>query len=598
MPTKLKPAIKPKPILENSSTNQYRSINSQYITDKNRTGSLQRTGCPSASHRLTPKLGITIQNNNGFYNNSYMNGSNTISSKNHVSYKNHNHVINDNVGPITHNTRSLSESNFRTNSELDDYEKPYLEEVLLKEKRDIVAKLEKQNKEIINEINRLRLQQMSNKSLEKTDQLMMSTKDTWALQQQLQAKLKSRETTPVHNISKHGRLKTQTENQLINSFLAHNPQLVSKYTSNNAQIETNAIQELQTLKSRKDMLQSRMMALESSRDELIGRLTQLDSTGNCMKYIASPIMAKKKYPNSYSLRTTPINSPRPGGYRQGTLTPQTISYDNDSYIDLLSTSTFMPIVSASLAMQAPQPQHQRSGIITSVNRQPVQSMTQSMYNQPRSYSTPTTPALNEFHTNPGRHSKAQIPYSVSSLNSMNAGMLSSNASLNSVGSGGYNSDSLTKASNLRTLRNDLLLAADSVTNAMQGLVRELNSETESGGDADESGEEGVSRKQRGNYCEVVHVDGVHQELHNKKYSIDQYSSSQRPCSSYSMPGSLTNTPVMFRKHFQESKTIKMLQKQNENINNDAESQQNKINLTGNCFLKEIRKIDQRFFLMK
>jgi len=327
------------------------------------------------------------------------------------------------------------------------------------------------------------------------------------------------------------------------------------------------------------MLESRMMALESSRDQLIGRLTQLDSTGSYLKYSNSPVMGKKKPLNSHSLRTTPVNSPRPGGYRQGALTPQTTNnYDNSSVnIDSLSTSTFMPIVSASIAMQMPQQQHQRSGIITSVNRQPGQLMSQSMYNQPRSYSTPTTPAMNELHPNPGRQSKAQIPYSVSSLVSLNGGMLCSNTSLNSQGSGGYNSDSLTKASNLRNLRNDLLIAADSVTNAMQGLVRELNSEAESGSDEDDLG---IVSKQDGSYCEVVHVNGGDQELHQNKYSIDQFGRNLRPGSSYSMPGTSTNTPVMFRKNFQESTTVKMLQKQIQNINNGAESPQNKINMSG------------------
>lgn len=46
-------------------------------------------------------------------------------------------------------------------------------------------------------------------------------------------------------------------------------------------------------------------------------------------------------------------------------------------------------------------------------------------------------------------------------------MSTSNSSLSGVG----NSNSLT-----RSLRNDLLVAADSVTNAMSTLVRELNSE--------------------------------------------------------------------------------------------------------------------------
>ena len=59
----------------------------------------------------------------------------------------------------------------------------------------------------------------------------------------------------------------------------------------------------------------------------------------------------------------------------------------------------------------------------------------------------------------------------SSMTGSHAGGLS--GSIESVGGG---SSGGAGGSSLRLLRNDLLIAADSVTNAMQSLVNELNSE--------------------------------------------------------------------------------------------------------------------------
>lgn len=58
-----------------------------------------------------------------------------------------------------------------------------------------------------------------------------------------------------------------------------------------------------------------------------------------------------------------------------------------------------------------------------------------------------------------------------SLNGTSTGASSMAGSHESVGGGSGGG-----GSSLRLLRNDLLIAADSVTNAMQSLVNELNSE--------------------------------------------------------------------------------------------------------------------------
>lgn len=145
------------------------------------------------------------------------------------------------------------------------------------------------------------------------------------LQQALLTKLKSRETTPLAStLNRHNKtntnnisstLNSQHDSILVNSFINQNPHLSSllfKLTCSGASTDPHIVAELQTLRNRKGMLENRMAALENSRDELIGRLTQLDSSGQYIKY-DSPVFGKKKFlNNSHSLRTTPVNSPRPG----------------------------------------------------------------------------------------------------------------------------------------------------------------------------------------------------------------------------------------------------------------------------------------------
>ncbi|CAF0800154.1 unnamed protein product [Brachionus calyciflorus] len=245
-------------------------------------------------------------------------------------------------------SRSLSETNFRqSNRDLDgdsedtDFDaENVLNNQLLKEKREIVAKLEKQNKEILKEIKRLKLKQLSNCSLDLTDQV---------LEPKYQAPMSATLNRKVYN---------------------QDPLLL----------------ELQTLKHKKGQLESRMQILESNKNELLNRLNQLDA-----------------------LITKPI--------------------------------------SASAAMQMPQSVNNknRNGIITNLQQQ----------QQPRSWSTPSTPAMYEIHP-----PKSKVINAATSLNQ------STNSSIVSLND--HNS----------ALHNDLLLAADSVTSAMQNLVKELNSEND------------------------------------------------------------------------------------------------------------------------
>lgn len=236
-------------------------------------------------------------------------------------------------------SRSLSENNFRHSrdslreSDMDSEETDFenlTNYQLLKEKQEIVAKLERQNKEILKEIKRLRLKQLSNCSLDMLE-------------------------------SNEVKYKAPMSATLNRKVYNHDPILL----------------ELQTLKHKKGQLESRMQILESNRNELLNRLSQLDALIN-----------------------RPANS----------------------------TGLQMAI------------NKNRNGIITNL--------------QPRSWSSPNSPAMHEIH--PPR----------SKLNNTNSLNHSANSSLNSLNE--HNS----------TLHNDLLLAADSVTSAMQNLVKELNSETD------------------------------------------------------------------------------------------------------------------------
>ncbi len=179
----------------------------------------------------------------------------------------------------------------------------------MKERREIVIKLERQNKEIITEINRLRLQ-ASNRSLDKQANEITSGIQQ---QQQLQQKLKSRESTPVNNLStlkKH-----QHDTALISQLLSQNPQLRSllcKQLGSSSMTNPQLIAELQSLRNKKGMLENRMSALENSKLELMTRLSQLDTAGVYTRYESPSLAKKSRKVYSNSLRSTPVSSPRPG----------------------------------------------------------------------------------------------------------------------------------------------------------------------------------------------------------------------------------------------------------------------------------------------
>lgn len=259
---------------------------------------------------------------------------------------------------VSSQIRSLSESNFRS-------------EQILHEKKQKVAKLEQENRELMNEIKRLKLKQESNKSLDDLNRDLI-----------IQSSIFSNTQTQ------------KPKQHLTNSTtVIKNPYIIA---------------ELKTLKQRKGELDQRMNQLEQNRDELLAQLTQLEqlrSTTNTLNQrTTNNKLSKNKYSTIQSSRvpTTPSKS--------------------------------IPI----------QQQHQ------TLNSTPLKSR-----------SVPSTPVLN-YSLNDHHLLLAKSSSQTSSINSLNSNT-SSNSNM-------Y----------LKSLRQDLLMAADSVTSAMHSLVKELENDTTTG----------------------------------------------------------------------------------------------------------------------
>ena len=180
--------------------------------------------------------------------------------------------------------------------------------------------------------------------------------------------------------------------------------------------------------------------------------------------------------------------------------------DRLAQLDLLIKTPSNTTTTATNNSQQQQQQTNKQQQIASTTTTTATTTTTSSNGQPsgshsRSWSTPSTPAAAhyEFH-HPNRHVynqyQQQQPTANATTSTTNAyqqqqrlyghygnaisqqtSMLSlTGGSLANSSAGGLNDSIDSGGSSLRILRNDLLIAADSVTNAMQTLVNELNSE--------------------------------------------------------------------------------------------------------------------------
>lgn len=249
-----------------------------------------------------------------------------------------------------------------------------------------------------------------------------------------------------------------------------------------------------------------MHTLLSSKDELQSQLKTLLKTSTTNKQQQQSSNSLLSSPRSLTLNSTQkynslISSTNPYQVEASSSPVNAVPGLTDLYNAKTSSSALSSAyqasqytahvpgaLPASLAMQMPQSssQHQARQMTTSTS-------------QHRSWSTPSTPAPFELHPTrlanktPGaaNSNTASTTKLIPSVNGVAGGVASSLApstqssmlSLNALSHfGNYDQSNATSNAgsnaNLRSLRNDLLIAADSVTSAMQSLVKELNSENE------------------------------------------------------------------------------------------------------------------------
>jgi hypothetical protein len=302
--------------------------------------------------------------------------------------------------------RSLSESNFHVKDELPlintDESSNNMNERLLNEKRDIVLKLEQQNQQILNEIKRLRVQQLSNQSLDITDSPPNQT-----------TTLFRRANSVVRRIKNENSQGTSINNLSSSSFISNlNPKLAV---------------ELQTLRAKKGLLDNRMNTLESSRGELLNRLNQLDnllkekentSSSTPTKVITTTTNSKiNDLPIVLSTTTTTIS---PGSSNTRTnidsdnIITKTTTFTASPAFDTSTvqefknspsksrnsaTSSFLPIMSAEMtSLQMPLSNRNKPTDITTTTTTttPAKDVNNNLISN-KSWSVPSTPSIYEFH---------------------------------------------------------------------------------------------------------------------------------------------------------------------------------------------------------
>jgi hypothetical protein len=375
---------------------------------------------------------------------------------------------------IKHNKiRSLSENNFRQSEDEDDNEENEfiitskkeindelskgIEDKLLNEKRELVAKLEKQNKEILKEIKKLKLKQLSNKSLDQIDtrsefniEIGKQNQKNLTYNNHLGHKAHQSSTLDCKNLTSNYMTTPKKKAQM-------NPHLVAA--------------ELKNLKKRKGLLENRMQILESSRDELIDRLTQLDTLLRPESFKTMKSQAEVSNPSTKILG----NLQSQNNLVLPVTTIQKITHSPPLIITTTSSSsTYIPALSSSIDMMIPNTINDQE-IISKKQQTLEQNSQKIMKNKLRCLSQPATLGLHDSFSNIEHDSsiKTNINNNNSSLSIIdNENLKKEEMDLSNKNISNNNFNGST--SNLRTLRNDLFIAADSVTNAMQSLVNELN----------------------------------------------------------------------------------------------------------------------------
>ncbi|XP_032685392.1 dystrobrevin beta isoform X3 [Odontomachus brunneus] len=243
---------------------------------------------------------------------------------------------------------------------------------------------------------------------------------------------------------------SRAQRELISQLEAKNKEIMREIARLRRQQEIEAaglenpalMSELRALRQRKDELETHLATLQDSRRQL---MVQLEGLMKMLKnHQASP-------------RSTPNSSPR--STKSPPLPPGAIP-----------SSRSAPPTPGGPLSTTPQQQQQQ--------QQSQQHQNQSQISQSYQSPVPTTVANAQGNAMLGTIQNP-IPDSLSCV----GGDVRSAFRTNSLPGSGSSSANNSLG---RSLRNDLLVAADSVTNAMSTLVRELNSDFEAGEDGDDS----------------------------------------------------------------------------------------------------------------
>ncbi|XP_034175569.2 dystrobrevin beta isoform X4 [Osmia lignaria lignaria] len=239
---------------------------------------------------------------------------------------------------------------------------------------------------------------------------------------------------------------SRAQRELISQLEAKNKEIMREIARLRRQQEIEAaglenpalMSELRALRQRKDELETHLATLQDSRRQL---MVQLEGLMKMLKnHQASP-------------RSTPNSSPR--STKSPPLPP-----------GVVPSSRSAPPTPGGPLSTTPQQQQQQS--------QSQQQMSQSYQS-----SVPTTSVASVTNNTMLGTIQNPIPDNLSCV----GGDVRSAFRTNSLPGSGSSSANNSLG---RSLRNDLLVAADSVTNAMSTLVRELNSDFEAGEDGDDS----------------------------------------------------------------------------------------------------------------
>ncbi|XP_018342197.1 PREDICTED: dystrobrevin beta-like isoform X5 [Trachymyrmex septentrionalis] len=248
---------------------------------------------------------------------------------------------------------------------------------------------------------------------------------------------------------------SRAQRELISQLEAKNKEIMREIARLRRQQEIEAaglenpalMSELRALRQRKDELETHLATLQDSRRQL---MVQLEGLMKMLKnHQASP-------------RSTPNSSPR--STKSPPLPPGAIP----------SSRSAPPTPGGALSTPQQQQQQQQQQQHQQIQQQQMSQQMSQSYQNP----IPTTVANVQGNAMLGTIQNP-IPDSLSCV----GGDVRSAFRTNSLPGSGSSSANNSLG---RSLRNDLLVAADSVTNAMSTLVRELNSDFEAGEDGDDS----------------------------------------------------------------------------------------------------------------